>query len=92
MTKEQIIDKLTLEHGLHRSSAIKAVNGFISIVKDSISAGEAVNLRGLGSFKVIEVAERFGRDLNKNEQIIIPAHKAVKFVAGKDLKEAVQRL
>lgn len=92
MTKEQIVDKLTFEHGLHRSSAIKAVNGLISILVGSLSSGEDVTLRGFGSFKVREVAERVGRDLNKGEQVIIPAHKAVKFVAGKELKEAMTRL
>ena len=43
-------------------------------VKDSLSKGENVYLRGFGSFIVKERAEKTGRNISKNTSIIIPAH------------------
>lgn len=87
MTKQDIIDTLTNECGLHRSSAIRAVEGFINSISDALARGEAVTLRGFATIKPVSVAEKVGRNINANTPILIPAHRIVKLVASKELKE-----
>lgn len=56
MTKQDIIDHLTNNCGLHRSSAIRAVEGVINSISDALARGEAVTLRGFATIKPVENA------------------------------------
>lgn len=90
MVKQNIIDHLTHRCGLRMSSAIAAVNGTVELIADTLKKGEDVSLRGLGTFKVRDVAEKTARDINANRPITIPAHKAVKFIPATEIKEALK--
>ena len=48
-------------------------------VKNSLSEGENVYLRGFGSFIVKQRAEKTGRNISKNTTIKIPAHSVPAF-------------
>lgn len=87
MTKQDLIDHLTNNCGLHRSSAIRAVNGVIDKITDSLADGEAVTLRGFATIKPVEKAEKIGRNMNNDTPVVIPAHRSVKFVVSKELKD-----
>lgn len=87
MTKQDIIDHLTNDRGLHRSSAIRAVDGVIDAISDSLVRGEAVTLRGFATIKPVTVAEKMGRNMNNDTPVVIPAHRAVKLVLSKELKD-----
>lgn len=87
MTKQDIIDHLTNDCGLHRSSAIRAVDGFINSIVDSLARGEAVTLRGFATIKPVDKAEKIGRNMNTDSPVVIPAHRSVKLVLSKELKE-----
>lgn len=50
-----------------------------------------LKIQGFGVFEVVDVPERQGRNPRTGESIPIPAHKAVKFRPGKELREAVNR-
>ena len=88
MTKQDIIDHLTNDCGLHRSSAIRAVEGVIGAISDSLARGEAVTLRGFA--KPINVGERIGRNLSAGTPVIIPAHRSAKLVLSRELKEKLK--
>lgn len=87
MTKQNIIDHLTNDCGLHRSSAIRAVDGVINSISDALSRGEAVTLRGFGTLSVVPREERNAVHFATKEPIVIPAHRSVKFKPSKELKE-----
>ena len=59
-------------------------------IKDSISANEAVFLRGFGTFKAKKRAEKTGRNIKKNTTIIIPAHHIPAFKPAKIFVEEVK--
>ena len=87
MTKQDIIDHLTNDCGLHRSSAIRAVDGVINSIIDALVRGEAVTLRGFATIKAKDIAEKIGRDINADKPVVIPAHRSVKLVVSRELKE-----
>lgn len=87
MTKQDIIDHLTNDCGLHRSSAIRAVDGVINSISDTLTRGEAVTLRGFATIKPVNVARKIGRNISAGSTIVIPSHRSVKLVLSKELKD-----
>ena len=89
MNKQGLIEHLTHNCGLHRASAIAAVNGMFQAIAAAVSAGEDVVIRDFGIFKVRNVAEKVGRNIATKEPVTIPAHKTVKFLISYKLKETL---
>lgn len=90
MTKADIVSNIVEETGLERAEALKAVESFMGAIKDSLSNGQNVYLRGFGSFVVKERAEKTGRNISKNTAIIIPAHNIPSFKPAKTFVEEVK--
>lgn len=90
MTKADIVTNICETTGLERVEALKAVEAFMTSIKDSLSKGQNVYLRGFGSFVVKERAEKTGRNISKNTAIIIPAHNIPSFKPAKTFVEEVK--
>ena len=90
MTKADIVSKISEETGVEKQAVLATVEAFMDSVKDSLSSGNNVYLRGFGSFIVKERAEKTGRNISKNESIIIPAHNIPAFKPAKTFVEKVK--
>jgi DNA-binding protein HU-beta len=86
MTKQDIIDFLTYNKGLHRSSAIAAIEGTLEAIATSLASGKDVTLRGFGTFHVATTAQKVGRNIAAGTPVTIPSRRTVKLVLAKDLK------
>lgn len=84
-TKQDIVEHLA-KRNIDRSTAMRAIEGIIEALTLSFINGESVSLRGLATFKVKEVAEKVGRNISAGTAITIPAHKTVKLILSKELK------
>lgn len=84
MQKIEIVDKISRQTGVGRKEALQVVECFMEVVKDSLSNGENVYLRGFGSFIVKHRAEKVARNINKNTSVVIPAHDVPHFKPSKD--------
>ncbi len=91
MNKSELISAIAAESGLSKVDAGKALNGFISAVTGALKAGDKVALVGFGSFSVAERAAREGVNPATKAKIQIPAKKVVKFKAGAELADAVEK-
>lgn len=67
------------------------VNQVLDMLQRAIVEHGSLKIQGFGVFEVVDVPERQGRNPRTGESIPIPAHKAVKFRPGKELREAVNR-
>ena len=65
------------------------VNTVIDTIGEILQRGDNLVIPGFGSFKVRDVKARKGRNIATGEVIKIPAHKKVKFSAGKELNEKI---
>ena len=83
MTKAEIVAEISSKTGIEKVDVLTAVEAFMDSVKNSLSDGENVYLRGFGSFIVKERAEKTGRNISKNTSIIIPAHNIPAFKPSK---------
>ena len=89
MTKAEITNEISRATGIDKENVLQVVESFMEVVKDSLSKGENVYLRGFGSFIVKERAEKTGRNISKNTAVIIPAHKIPSFKPCNTFKEMV---
>lgn len=62
----------------------------LTIIKNALVGGDEVLFVGFGKFTTADRAERVAHNPKTKEKMVIPAKRAVKFVAGKDLKDAVR--
>ncbi|MBF0530883.1 MAG: HU family DNA-binding protein [Deltaproteobacteria bacterium] len=89
MTKAELVAKIAEQAELKTAQAEKAFNAIIESVKTELEEGRSIALSGLGTFSVTTRAARTGRNPRTGEEIDIPACKAIKFKAGKTLKDSV---
>ncbi|HBL76665.1 MAG: integration host factor subunit beta [Bacteroidetes bacterium GWF2_42_66] len=79
MTKADIVNEVSKNTGIEKVTVQKAVEAFMETVKDSLTDGKNVYLRGFGSFIVKKRAEKTARNISKNTTIIIPEHNIPSF-------------
>jgi DNA-binding protein HU-beta len=91
MNKSTLVEFVATNANLRKKDAEAAVNAMFKAIESELATGGKVQIAGFGSFKVKERAERVGRNPKTKEKITIPASKAPAFVAGKDLKDAVNK-
>ena len=79
MTKADIVKEITQNTGIEKVTVEKAVEAFMETVKDSLTGGNNVYLRGFGSFIVKNRAAKTARNISKNTTMIVPAHNIPSF-------------
>ena len=89
MSFEDFKSAIAAKAGLSKAQTGQALTAFIEHLQTSLAEGDKVSLPGVGQFEIAERAARRGRNPQTGETIDIPASKAVKFKAGKALKDAV---
>jgi len=76
--------------GSSKKAAAEALNSVLTEITKALKTGKDVVLTGFGTFSVSKRKARTGRNPQTGETIKIPARKAVRFKAGKALKDAVK--
>ena len=89
MNQSELIEKVAQATELNQAAAGQAVKAVVNAILDGLLAGDAVRVSGLGTFSVGARAAREGRNPQTGEAIQIAASKAVRFRAGKVVKDAL---
>jgi nucleoid DNA-binding protein len=93
MTKRDIVVKIANDTGFTQSDVAAVVQKTFDYMGDELAAGKNIELRNFGVFEVKVRKSRKGRNPNKPEnEVVIPERVVVKFRAGKELKERVDKL
>lgn len=87
MNRIELVDQIATKSGLTKKDSGAALKAFMETIKETIKKGEKIQLIGFGSFEPVDKAAREGRNPKTKEIIQIPAKKAIKFSAGKELKD-----
>lgn len=74
MTKSEIVNEISRSTGIEKAAVSTTVEKFMAIVKDTNAHGEAVYLRGFGSFIVKKRKAKVARNISKNTLIQVPEH------------------
>lgn len=88
--KQEIIDRVSDSTGISKKDTTTIINSTIDTISAALKKGESVSFIGFGTFKVQKVKAKMGRNIVTKEPLKIPAHKRVKFTAGKTLADSVR--
>ncbi|AAS96340.1 HU family DNA-binding protein [Nitratidesulfovibrio vulgaris] len=87
MNKSELIRTLSEETNIPIEEATIVVNTFIDNMKDSLLAGDRVEIRGFGSFKIKDYGGYSGRNPKTGKMVDVEPKRLPFFRAGKELKE-----
>ena len=90
MNKAQLAQKVADRLGIANAAGERALECVIEEIINSLKAGDAVSIAGLGIFEAKMRAARTARNPRSGEPIQVPAMRVPKFRAAKALKEAVR--
>ncbi len=93
LTKRDLVIRISNETGMVQRIVQEVIGLTLAHVMESLSKGQAVELRNFGVFEVKVRKARVGRNPNRPERDVpIPARTVVKFKAGKEMKAKVMDL
>lgn len=90
MTKAELVQQMAKDAKISKAAAGKALDSFTDGVKKALKKKDGkVTLVGFGTFSKVRRKAREGRNPRTGAKMKIKARNAVKFTAGKALKDAI---
>ncbi len=90
MTKAEVISEIAQKTGVEKADVANSIEAFFKVIKNSLTEGENVYVRGFGSFIVKKRARKVARIISKNTAIIIDEHYIPSFKPAKTFVEKVK--
>jgi DNA-binding protein HU-beta len=84
--KLDIINRVADKTGVPKMKAEQAVEALFHSMKEALTRGERIELRGFGVFVVKPRKRGVGRNPRTGEEVAIPSGKTIRFKPGKDLQ------
>ena len=82
---------LTAKSKLKKKDADRFANTIFEVVKDGLATDRLVKIKGLGTFKVIDIESRESVNVNTGERVVIEGHEKVTFTPDTTMKELVNK-
>ena len=86
MIKLDIINRVADKTGVPKMKAEQAVEALFHSMKEALTRGERIELRGFGVFVVKPRKRGVGRNPRTGEEVAIPSGKTIRFKPGKELQ------
>ncbi len=90
MRKADLVAVISEKTGVPKVDVLVALETFFNEIKDSLSTGENVYIRGFGSFIIKKRAKKIGRHIKKNVALEIPEHFIPSFKPAKVFMDQVK--
>lgn len=92
MKRSELIDRVAKKTDFLTKKQVETIIDMIfDCMKESLSRGEKIEIRGFGNFKIKERGERIARNPKTGEQIKVPPQRAINFKMSKALREILSR-
>ncbi len=89
--KIDLIKDLSLKTGYSQNYSKKIVDDLINIFIQNIKSGN-LNLKNIGSFKLLNKKERIGRNPKTKEEFIITSRKSLSFTSSKKIIDNLNKI
>ena len=86
-TLKMIVESLAAQCGMRTNETAEAVEDMLEAMRKALEAGERIEIRGLGAFRMRFRKERWARDIRRGRKVFVPAHAAAVFIPGVKLKK-----
>jgi DNA-binding protein HU-beta len=83
VTKAEVIAEISQKTGIEKADVLMTVEAFFKVVKDSMTEGNNIYVRGFGSFVNKKRARKVARNISKNTSLIIDEHYIPSFKPSK---------
>jgi nucleoid DNA-binding protein len=87
----QLAERLAQEGGMSKAAAEQFVKNFFDIISQRVLEEGLVKVKGLGTFKLIQMEDRESVNVNTGERFTIDGHQKISFVPDADLKERINK-
>ena len=91
LKKIDIVRNLSASSGFSLNFSKKVINDLIEIINTNIKSGN-LNLKNIGSFKIINKKERIGRNPKTKEKFLISSRKSIIFTTSKKILEKLNKI
>ena len=92
MRKADLVNKISEKTGIPKVDVLVTLETMFKEVKDTLSSGENIYIRGFGSFIIKKRAAKIGRNIKKNIAVHIPEHFIPAFKPAKEFVAEVKKL
>ena len=82
---------LVQRYGLNKRDASIFVSAMFDIIQSALERDRLVKVKGLGTFKIIDVDDRESVDVNTGERVLIEGHGKITFTPDQMMKELVNK-
>lgn len=86
---QNIVDTLARKAGVQKKVAETFSKAFFDTIVEAVSAGDAVKIKGLGTFKLVEVGDRESVNVSTGMRFVIPGYKKLTFTAEDHVAEVL---
>lgn len=87
----ELADMLAQKVGISKREAQQFLTDFVETIQDGVSNDKLVKIKGLGTFKVIDVDARESVNVNTGERVTIDSHQKLTFTPDAAMKELVNK-
>ncbi|MBV8631794.1 MAG: integration host factor subunit beta [Silvibacterium sp.] len=89
MTKAELVEEVTQLGDLTRRDGEVIVDTIFDAVIGALKAGDKIEIRGFGSFRIRQRKPRIGRNPKTGAKVEVPAKKVPYFKPSKELRDLV---
>lgn len=87
----QLADLLSQAGGISKTASEQFVKNFFDIISQNVLSDGLVKVKGLGTFKVLQMEDRESVNVNTGERFIIEGHQKISFSPDPELKDRINK-
>ena len=84
MRKTDLVNNISAKTGIPKVDVLVTLETLLKEIKQNLSKGENIYVRGFGSFIVKKRAAKIGRNIKRNIEVAIPEHYIPAFKPSKE--------
>lgn len=92
MTKQELVESIALKTNVPKWDVLATLDALFVEVKQSLADGEAIFIRGFGSFQLKRRMEMTSRNIRAKRSVIIPEHMIPYFKPSPDFLALVHNV
>ena len=91
LTIQDLIDLLAAKHSMTKKDAEAFVKEFFLLIEQALENEKTVKIKGLGTFKLVDVDSRESVNVNTGERFQIKGHSKVSFTPDTNLRDTINK-
>ena len=84
VTKKTLVKFIVENTNLDVNESSEILDKVLEFIKEQVAIGDGAEIRGFGSMRVEDSHRTIVRNISKNEQMVVPPSKRIKFKPSKD--------